>query len=161
MILVTISNGKLHCRDLDDTTRWSIEIKDIVLIAEYTTRQRKDCYDYFLVFVTRESGELFYLEVTGCAGGIPEAFENLEGCLGCTLDLLLQSSTDWASRVIWPAALAGSKFYEFEEVVPESLRDRIRSTIKGKQVAHNVAEPVWRYLNESAPAPRLPSPLRG
>jgi hypothetical protein len=151
MILLAISDGKLHCRDLKDTTRWSIEIKDVVLIAEYTMKQRKDCEDYFLVFVTRESGELFYLEVTGCAGGIPEVFEKLESCLGCTLDLSLQSSTDWASRVIWPEALAGSRFYEFEEVMPEGLRDRIKSRIKGKQVTHRVADPVMRFLNESAP----------
>jgi hypothetical protein len=152
MILLTISDGKLHCRDLTDTTRWSIAIKDVVLIAEYTTKQRKDCDDYFLVFVTRESGELFYLEVTGCAGGIPEMLEKLEGCLGCTLDLSLQASTDWASRVIWPEALAGSPFYEFEVVVPEGLRDRIKSRIKGKQVAHRVAEPVLRFLSEPSPA---------
>lgn len=152
MILLAISDGRLHCRDLADTTRWSIAIKDVVLIAEYTTKQRKNCEDYFLVFVTRESGELFYLEVTGCAGGIPEVFEKLEGCLGCTLDLLLQASTDWNSRVIWPQALAGSKFYEFDEVVPAGLRERIRCRIKGKQVTHSVAEPVLRFLSESAPA---------
>jgi hypothetical protein len=156
MISLAISDGTLHCRDLTDTTRWSVAIKDLVLIAEYTTKQRKECDDYFLVFVTRESGELYYLEVTGCAGGIPEVFEKLESCFGCILDLRLQSSTDWDSRVIWPEAVAGSRFYEFEEVVPEGLRDRIQSRIKGKQVMHRLAEPVLRFLSESSPAsPRL------
>lgn len=151
MILLAISDGKLHCRDQADTTRWSIAIHDLVLIAEYTTKQRPDCDDYFLVFVTRESGELFYLEVTGCAGGIPEVFEKLETCVGCGLDLTLQSSTDWASRVVWPQALAGSAFYEFEEVVPLSWREKIRSRFKGRRVTHRVAEPVLRFLSESAP----------
>lgn len=151
MILLAISNGKLHCRDQVDATQWSIAIKDLVLIAEYTTKQRANCDDYFLVFVTREQGELFYLQVTGCASGIPEVFDSLESCLGCALDLKLQSSTEWASRVVWPKALAGTPFYEFVNVVPAGLRDRIRSTFKRTQVTHSVAEPVLRFLSESAP----------
>lgn len=151
MILLAMSDGKLHCRDQADTARWSIAIEDLVLIAEYTTKHRPDCDDYFLVFVTRESGELFYLEVTGCAGGIPEVFEKLETCVGCELDLTLQSSNDWASRVVWPQALAGSAFYEFEEVAPVGWRERIRSWLKGKQVTRRVTDPVLRFLSESAP----------
>ena len=151
MVLLAISDGKLHCRDQANATHWTVALRDIVVIAEYTTRARPDCDDYFLVFVTRESGELFYLEVTGCAAGIPEVLEQLEGSLGCAIEPKLQNSMQWASRVLYPRVLAGSPFYEFEETVPATFVDRIRAKIKGKQITRRVADPILRFLNEPAP----------
>ena len=147
MIRLSVSDAKLHCHHATPDQCWSIAICDVVLIAEYTTDDGPQADDYFLVFVTREEGELYYSKVTMYAAGINESLAELENTLGCSLDLALQSSTDLKSRVVWPQKLAGSAYFRYEQVVPEGFWDRVRSRVQGTRTETHVADSVCEYLS--------------
>ena len=146
VIQLSVSDAKLHCNHATPAQCWSIPISDVVLIAEYTTDEGPKADDYFLVFVTREEGEFYYSNVTMYAAGINESLTELEGILGCALDLKLSSSSGLRSRVIWPKELAGSDYFRYEQVVPEGFWDRVRSRVQGTRIETHVAESVCEYL---------------
>lgn len=146
MIRLSVSDAKLRCHHAVPDQAWSISIGDIVLIAEYTTDEGPQTDDYFLVFVTREQGELYYSNVTMYAAGINEALTELENILGCPLELTLPSSTSWNSRVVWPRDIAGSPYFRYEQVVPEGFWERLRSRVQGKRIETHLADPICEYL---------------
>ena len=146
VIRLSVSDTKLHCHHEAPDQSWSISIGDIVLIAEYTTVGGPDADDYFLVFVTREQGEFYYSNVTMYAAGIDESLTELEHVMGCSLDLSLHSSTSWNSRVVWPAKVAGSVYFRYEQAVPEGFWDRVRSSVQGKRIESHVADSICEYL---------------
>jgi len=127
-------------------------MSEIVLVAEYTTDDGPSVDDYFLVFVTREDGELFYSSVTMGASGINAALEELEKHLGCSLELKLSARRSWASRVVWPQHLAGSEYLEAEEVPPpDGWRDRLRRRFKGVRPAYRVSDRILQALAATPP----------
>lgn len=146
MIQFSVSDTKLHCRHPNRDQCWSIAICDVVLIAEYTTDEGPQVDDYFLVFITREAGELYYSNVTMYATGINESLTALEGILGCSLELALSSATGLRSRVVWPQEIAGSAYFRYEQVVPEGFWDRVRTRVQGKRIESHVSDSVCEYL---------------
>jgi hypothetical protein len=146
VIRLRVSDAKLHCDQANPDQCWSIAVSDVVLIAEYTTDEGPHVDDYFLAFITRELGELYYSNVTMYAAGINESLTELESLLGCSLDLALHSSTKWSSRVVWPPKLAGSAYLRYEQAVPEGLWDRLRSRVLGKRIESHVTDSVREYL---------------
>lgn len=146
MIQLSVSDFRLHCRHPEKANCWSINVCDIVVIAEYTTVGGPHVDDYFLVFVTREQGEFYYSNVTMYAAGIDESLTKLESILGCSLEFRLQSSTDWNSRVVWPPELCGSAYFRYEEVMPEGLWGWVRGRLGGKRIESHLAEPIHDYL---------------
>lgn len=152
MVYIGISGPTVHCRSDSGDPGWSIRIGNIVLIAEYTTDQGP-ADDYFLVFVTREEGELFYSSVTLSASGINPVLEELEKHFECSLELKLASVADWASRVLWPPQLAGSEYLEAEEVPrPEGWRERLLRKVKHVRPAYRVSRRILQILS-SHPTP--------
>jgi hypothetical protein len=146
VVQLHVFDAKLHCHDQDQGEGWTISIRDIVLIAEYTTNQGPRFDDYYLEFVTREQNELYYSYVTMFASGIDDALAKLEACLRNKLDLKLASSTDFNSRVVWPAQIAGSPFFRYERVVPDGFWKQLRSRVSGTQIASHIADPIRDYL---------------
>ncbi|UWZ83519.1 hypothetical protein [Occallatibacter riparius] len=146
MIQLSVSDAKLHCNHVKPEQCWAIAVSDVVLIAEYTTDEGPKVDDYFLVFITREEGELYYSNVTMYAAGINESLTALESLLGCSLELALSSSTEMKSRVVWPQKLAGSAYFRYEQVVPEGFWDRVRSRVQGTRMESHVADSVCEYL---------------
>lgn len=146
MVRLSISDAKLHCHHPVPGQGWSISISDIMLIAEYTTDEGPKADDYFLVFVTREQGEFYYSSVTMYAAGIGESLTALENWVNCSLELRLNSSRGWNSRVLWPPEFAGSAYFSYEEVVPEGFWERLRSRVKGNRIECRVADPIIEYL---------------
>jgi hypothetical protein len=146
VVRLSVSDAKLHCHHEVPNQSWSISVSDIVLIAEYTTGGGPNVDDYFLVFVTREQGEFYYSNVTMYAAGINESLTELERVMGCSFDLALSSSTNLSSRVVWPAKLAGSAYFRYDQVVPEGFWDRLRSKVQGKRIESHVADSVCEYL---------------
>ena len=147
MVFLGISGRTLHCRSDAADPGWSIRTGDIVLVAEYTTNAGPAVDDYFLVFVTREGGELFYSSVTMSATGINAALEELERQLDGPLELLLFSSRHWASRVVWPPHLANVEYLEAEEVPkPDGLADRLLRRFKGVQAGYRVSDRILQAL---------------
>jgi len=146
VIRLSVSDGKLQCQNPPPDRGWTICVSDVVLIAEYTTDEGPNRDDYFLVFITREQGELYYSNVTMYAAGIEESLTNLESVFGCSLDLTLHSSTKLNSRVVWPRELAGFPYFSYEQVVPHGLWEPLRTTVRGKQIESHVSESICEYL---------------
>ena len=151
MIQLSVSDSRLHCHHPVPGESWSIAITDILLIAEFTTDAGPKTDDYFLVFVTREQGDLYYSNVTMYAAGIDESLTQLENILGSSLELALHASTKWNSRVVWPPELAGSPYFRYEQVIPEGFWDWLRSRVKGKRIQSHVADPICDYLAAQVP----------
>jgi hypothetical protein len=147
VIFLGISGPTLHCRSDAADPGWSIRTSDIVLVAEYTTDAGPAVDDYFLVFVTRESGELFYSSVTMSATGINAVLEDLESQLVGPLELRLFSSRRWASRVVWPQHLANLEYLEVEETPePDGLGERLFRRFRGVRPKYRVSDRILQAL---------------
>jgi hypothetical protein len=152
MIYLGISGPTLFCRGDSTDPGWSIRITDVVLVAEYTTDQGPSVDDYFLVFVTKEHGELFYSSVTMSATGINAALEEMETQLGGDLELKLSATRCWASRVVWPRHLAGVEYLEAEAVPPpDGWRDRLIRMLKGSRPEYRVSSRILQALTTTGP----------
>ena len=152
MIYLGISGPTVFCRSDSPEPGWTIRICDIVLIAEYTTDEGP-ADDYFLVFVTREEGELYYSSVTMSAAGINAVLEELEKQLGFSLELKLASITKWASNVLWPSRLAGAQYLEPVPMPPpQNLRERIARKVKGVRPSYSVSQSLLRELSAIRPS---------
>lgn len=150
MVTFGVADSTLFCRNQTDGSGWSVRIADILLIAEYTTKDGPAADDYFLVFVTREHGEFFYSAVTMAAEGMNAALERIEQQIEASLDLALASSPAGASRVVWPKELAGAAYFEFDEVEPETLWERVRASFKGNRLKQRLSDRVVGYLSAHA-----------
>jgi hypothetical protein len=147
MVYLGISGTTVYCRSDSGDPGWSIRISEIVLIAEYTTDEGP-ADDYFLAFVTREDGELFYSSVTLSASGINPVLEELEKQYGCSLELKLAPVTEWASRVLWPPQLAGSEYLEAEEMPPpDGLWERFIAKVRRVRPAYRVSRRILQILS--------------
>jgi hypothetical protein len=124
---------------------WSVEIKDLILVAEYTTNEGPHFDDYFLIFQTKTCA----FECTFYAEGRDAAFVKLSEQLNIPLQLQLCNSTDWKSRVIWPIHLAGTDYFQFTPVKPISLVSSICKAVFGPQLEYRVAEPIRKYIQEA------------
>lgn len=147
MVSVAVADDKLYCRDRSDGSGWAIRAEDIVLVAEYTTTDGPNDDDYFLVFVTRENEEVFYSIVTMAAAGMSEALQALEQHLHAPLELTLESCRQRASCVLWPKDLAGTAYFEYVEVEPAGVWEKVRAQFRGKRIKERVADRVVRHLN--------------
>jgi hypothetical protein len=151
MVYLGISDANVCCRSDSGDPGWMIRISDIVLIAEYTTDQGP-ADDYFLVFVTREEGELFYSSVTLSASGINPTLEELERQFACSLELKLASVTNWASRILWPPQLAGSQYLEAEDISPpRGLLERLLRKVRTARPAYRVSPRILQFLSSHPP----------
>jgi len=153
MIGLEVCDSKLYCYGdkhekkllLEREPIWSVEIRDIVLVAENTTDEGPYCDDYFLIFATKSCiyRSTFYAE------GLDAVFETLDERFSMPLRLQFSSSTHWASRVIWPAHLEGSDYFQFTEVKPNNIVSTMHKALLGPQLEYRVAEPIRKFLNEA------------
>lgn len=150
MILLEICDSKLNCyRDKQEnefserTLSWSVEIDDILLIAEYTTNEGPYCEDYFLVFVTKPN----IYQCTFYAEGTNTIIEQLSAIFNKPLQLKLCDSTDWKSNVIWPTQLEGNEYFHFTKIKPNKLLSKIRAVLLGPQLEYKIAQPIQNFLD--------------
>lgn len=129
-----------------ETLHWTLPLDSIVLIAEHTTDQGPWIDDYFLTFVTVEPGGLHFAGCSFYAEGSPEVLATLQQHLGGPLKFGLVASTEWASRVIWPPALANTEYYTFTPVAPQSIREKLKEKILGPAQEYRLSRPVREYL---------------
>lgn len=128
---------------------WQLRISNLVLIAEYTTDEGPYIDDYFLVFWTRENGELLKAECSFYAEGRDLALAEAGRVLGVQLDLGLASSTEWNSRVIWPEELRGKPYYEFTNVPRVGFWQEILSGFLGDALEYKMTTEVRGFLMQS------------
>lgn len=89
---------------------WSLSIRDIKVIGEYTDRNGPYIDDYFFVFVLADGTwrqASFYAEDRELF--LRALSEKLEYKLECGLC----NSTDYKSRVLWPESLKGQNLFTF------------------------------------------------
>ena len=130
----------------DETRLWTVPVRDIVLVAEYTTNEGPVADDYYLVFVSATNGALHFATADFYAAGCPEAVNLLAKQWGNQIEFGLIHSTDWASRVMWPPELAGHEYFEFRETRPKTLRERLRKIALGPAIEYSPCETVRAFL---------------
>lgn len=94
---------------------WRIEVRDLKLLGECTDQNGPFTDDYWLIFVTSPHmwlGASFYSE------GRDELLGALSEHLNLELELKLMASVDFASRILWPAQLAGTPLFQYSPGQP-------------------------------------------
>jgi hypothetical protein len=97
---------------------WGLNLAAVRIIGEFTNQNGPFLDDYFVCFATG-LGE--WLEASFYAEGREEFLRALEGKLAVRLELGLCHSADFASRVLWPASLAGEPMFRFDEMPTDGL----------------------------------------
>jgi len=129
------------------SAEWQLRIKDLVLIAEYTTSEGPYCDDYFLVFWVKEDGKLLKVECSFYAEGMEDALVAIRQWFGTAIELGLCASTEWKSRIVWPEQLQGRPYFEFSKVEPAGLLPKLRSLVIGGQLEYRPTIEVQDYLS--------------
>ena len=133
-------DGEMLEYDSPDYGRWKIQFSDIVAFGEYTTDNGPFIDDCFMVFVTTD---LEWVEASNFCAGRDEVRSKLAGLLGHDgLHGKLWGSTGFASRVIWPSALAEQPLFDWKPR-PQSLWQSIKScgiSILDKELAPSVRD---------------------
>lgn len=110
---VLMIDGPTLSYDSPDYGAWQIPITEIAAFGEYSTDNGPCIDDWFMVFVTRDFN---WREASNyCTGSdtVRNALADQWG-VGSLYDKLW-GHTDFASRVIWPLALANQPLFEFEQ----------------------------------------------
>jgi hypothetical protein len=144
---IEVRDGSVVYRGRDGRSAWSLPIRQIILVAEYTTDEGPYCDDYFIVFVSTEGGRAYFSTCSFYADGMAEVITLLGGQFGTEMELALANSTKWDSRVIWPPDLGGSKYFEFTEITPKNSGERIRKALLGKQLEYRITEPIRTFIS--------------
>ena len=107
-----------------DYGSWQIPISEIIAFGEYTTDNGPHIDDWFMVFVTKD---LNWVEASNYCSGCDivrdqlAKYWNAESLYGS-----LAFSTDFSSRAIWPAKIAGKPLFTFTER-HQSTWDKVKS----------------------------------
>jgi hypothetical protein len=141
-----VSGSTLCFRGDGIALNWSVEIKDIILIAEYTTNEGPYVDDYYIIFVTIENGKAYFASCMLYADGTTVALAELKERFGMLSEFGLLRSTEWVSRVMWPVHLAGSDYFQFTEVKPIGLWERISKMLFGPQLEYKPTDAIWAYI---------------
>ncbi len=145
---LTVQGTQLRCIDNEGGLRWNLSIDDLVLVAEYTTNEGPQSDDYFLIFCTVEDGKALFAACSFYTNGRDEVLSAIGERLGSPLNLRLCGSTELDSNVLWPAELAGQKYFRFQQAEPTNFRERLRETMLGPAVEMFLSDPVQQYVRE-------------
>lgn len=133
---------------LDGVDVWSLPVASLVLVGERTTDQGPGIDDYFFVFVGGEP--LITVEAPMYAG--PNVLEALSPLLACDLAPALANRTDFTSRVIWPAELAGQPLHDYRPSPREGLLGRLLDRVVPR-ISWTYTTSVEAYLTKMRGAP--------
>ncbi len=103
---------------------FSVALSEIAVIGEFTTDNGPYIDDWFLVFVPRSGRQWF--EASVYAEGAEAFRDQLSAALGCSIWGSLFASTDFASRILWPGALADRPLFTFSPVTASSFLRRLK-----------------------------------
>jgi hypothetical protein len=117
-------DGEELCYESKTHDSWRIRIADIRVLGEMTNQNGPFADDYFLCFVTDASGHWheasFYADgFDTCLAALGERWEH-------DLGVGLCHSTDFASRILWPAHLGDQPMFEFTQEAPRGVWQQMR-----------------------------------
>jgi hypothetical protein len=125
---------------------WRIPIAGLVLMAEYSTDGGPWADDHFLEFVCRESTYFTFATASSYAVGTDEVIAALAQRWKTILKPSLFSSTQWASRVMWPPTLAGVEYFEFRKLSANTVTEKLRQLALGPKSESFLSQPVQEFL---------------
>jgi hypothetical protein len=103
---------------------WQVPLGEIIVFGEYTTDNGPHIDDWFMVFVTKDFN---WVEASNYCAGSDAVRNELARQWGVeSLHGKLWRHTDFASRVIWPLALADQPLFEFVER-PQTIGQKFKS----------------------------------
>lgn len=146
--LLRVRESNLECLDPTGTVRWAVPIGALVLVSEYTTNEGPLIDDYFLVFVTVEDGIFYFSTCSFYSRGVDEALSILQERLGSPVQLRLQGSTEWCSRVVWPVKMSECEYFTFTPVPAETLTAKLKEKLLGPTQEYVISKGVQEYLRE-------------
>ena len=109
---------------------WDLCVADIRIIGESTDQSGPVLDDYFFCFA---SGPEMWLEASFYAAGREEFLLALRDRLGSPLELDLQRSTDFNSRVLWPPSLAGEPMFQYTDLPAKSFLHKLVGLTENQQ----------------------------
>jgi hypothetical protein len=101
---------------------WNIALPHVRVIGEATTDHGPWLDDCFFCFST---GPDSWYEASFYSEGSDDFLKALEAKLGVELRLKLMGSTDFASNVLWPPALAGKPMFKYRDVPAKAWLARL------------------------------------
>ncbi len=109
---------------------WDLLVSDVRVVGEAVNQNGPFADDYFFCFAT---GPGMWREASFYAEGRDEFLRALGGKLGGTLEVGLCGSADFASRVLWPPALAGEPMFRFDDVPRSGLFGKLIKASQNRQ----------------------------
>jgi len=147
LTLTATERPAIKCANGDAGVIWTIPVKSLLILAEYTNPHGPMDDDYFLVFGYREKGQCYFNTATFYALGTELLLAQLSSLLRCELRFGLCHSTDWNSRVIWPPKLVDQEFFIFTRIGPKSIWQSPRAICLGPGYHCSMAAEVNAYLD--------------
>jgi len=116
-----------------DQEGWRVPLADIGVIGEFVNKSGRRDDDYFIVFMTREE----WFKVPRSTQGCDTLLADLGRRLNCEFRCDLVNSTNFSSRVLWPAHLTGQPLYDLQpEARADNLITRLRQLLMQKVQMH-------------------------
>jgi hypothetical protein len=127
---------------------WEMPIERVLVIGEATTDHGPFADDYWLCFAT---GPHEWYEASFYAAGREEFLKGLSDRLGVPIELRLIGSTNYTSRVLWPALLADKPMFVYTSKWPSNGLLRVVVKLLGGPFSNveTLSQDVERYLQEA------------
>ncbi len=146
-----IAQSALEYRNSQHELVWQMPVDNIVLMAEYTTNEGPWLDDYLLVFVAADGDRLNLATASFYADGRDEIVSKLAERWKVKIELSLFNSTEWTSRIVWPPAMVGEQYFDFSEVQPKRLLERLRRFAFGPAYEYSPTRSVREFLLSQTP----------
>ena len=114
--------------------------------SQDTTNAGPWAEDYFLIFVEADHDKLYVARASLYSNGIEEVLRGLGQRWNANIELQLLNSTEWKSRVLWPPELVGTEYFEFKEIEPQTITNRLRKFVLGPVHEYFPSLPVRQFL---------------
>jgi hypothetical protein len=129
--------------EFEGTVLWSLPIKRLTVIGEYTNADGPWVDDYYFAFVPEA---LDWCEVSFYSDERDDALKVLGERLGHPLECGLQASANLASRVMWPASLLGRPLFDFRPTPRQGLKRVLDPVLP--LVTRSLTDEVCAYIRE-------------
>jgi hypothetical protein len=138
--------SRIEYYDPEHRLLWHVAVDGVVLAAEHTTNAGPWADDYFLILVEADHDKLYVAIASLYSNGIEEVLRDLGQRWNANIELQLLNSTEWKSRVLWPPELVGTEYFEFKEIEPQTITNRLRKFVLGPAHEYFPSVPVRQFL---------------
>ena len=129
---------------------WVCPVSQVQIIGEYTSSHGKVIDDYFFVFLV-DSNTWFMASFY--AVGRDEFLHELSALLSTRLQSGFDSSTEFKSRVLWPAQIAGEALFDLAETLPEDFKGKGKQWLGVRKLNFDFTTAVLEVLNAQSTPP--------